>query len=524
MGEKESLKGLAAEVLKRSVSPRDPYEVAALLESMGWTDEQAASAFGREDVFGLARDVFELCTQSVTTRPVAKEPRLSFFAVLWNYVNGYLRGMMFAMPMAVSIFTVLTIRYSLWSYVYFSVEVATAIALGTIGSLLVTGGFCQAIARRGLMYVTQNEYNLARRFSFLAIRLGLIVVILVGLAVFIFNLIFTVFPMKMMSICLYYYFFLSCLWLTIAVLYMLRRELLFTGMIVLGIVMVFLMHEYLKMDIMVSQAIGLSAAAILAVVVVSWLFRRYERPVEPGIEVPPIPRTSIVVYTVMPYFVYGFLYFALLCTDRIVAWSANSVFMPYLIWFRGQYELGLDWALLALILPMGVVEVLINNFWFNVPVKQKSFSASNTARFNRVQVSAYYRQRALYGAIAVLSGLLVYLGTRFLETSGILDLYLFSDRVTYFVFTWGIVGYVFLTAGLLNALYLFSLSRPEPVVRATAYGVAANLSVGFVLSRIVEYHWAVLGLVAGAAVFFAFTTVYAVKSLGALDYYLYYLT
>lgn len=524
MGEKESLKDLAAEVLKRTVSPRDPYEVAALLESTGWTDEQAASAFGREDVFGLARDVFDLCAQGVTTRPAAREPRLSFFAVLRNYVSGYLRGMTFAMPMAVSIFAVLTIRYSLWSYVYFSVEIATAIALGTIGSHLVTGGFCQAIARRGLMYVIQNEYNLARRFSLLAVRLGLIVVILIGLALFIFNLVFTVFPIWMMSICLYYYFFLSCLWLTIAVLYMLRRELLFTCIIMLGIAMVFLMHEFLEIDIMVSQAIGLSAAAVLAVAVVSWLFRRYERPVEPGIELPPIPRASVVVYTVIPYFVYGFFYFALIFTDRIVAWSTTGAFMPYLIWFRGQYELGLDWALFALILPMGLVEVLISNFWLSVPIKQKSFSASDALRFNRMQVSAYYRQRTLYGAIAVLSGLLVYLGTRFLETSGMLNLYLFSDRVTYFVFTWGVVGYVLITAGLLNALYMFSLSRPEPIVRATAYGVGANLFVGFVLSRVVEYHWAVLGLVAGAAVFFVLTTVYAVRSLSALDYCLYYLT
>ncbi len=524
VAERETLKDLAAEVLKRTVSPRDPYEVAALLESMGWTDEQAASAFGSEDVFGLARDVYGICSQSVVTKPVAREARLPFHKAAWNYVSGYLRGMMFAMPMAISIFAVLTIRYSLWSYVYFSVEIATAIALGTIGSLLVTGGFCQAIARRGLMYVTLSEYNLARRFSFTIVRLGLVVVILLGLGVFVFNLVFAVFPTRIISVALFYYFFLSCLWLTITVLYMLRRELIFTAIIVLGIAMVFVMHEVFRMDIMVAQAIGLTCAALLALAVVLWLFRKYERPADPGVEVPPIPRASIVVYTVIPYFLYGFLYFALLCTDRIVAWSANSVFMPYLIWFRGQYELGLDWALLALILPMGMVEVLITNFWLNVPVKQKSFPASETDRFNRAQVDAYYRQTTVYGVVAVLSGVLVYLATRFLERSGVFDLYLFSDKVTYFVFTWGVVGYVFLTAGLLNAMYLFSLSRPDPVVRATAYAVGANFLLGFVASRVIDYHWAVLGLVAGAIVFFALTTVYAVRSLASLDYHLYYTT
>ncbi len=524
MAEKGSLKALAAEVLKRSISPKDHFEVAALLESMGWTDEEASATFGCGDVFGLARLVFDTAAHEVVTAPTAREPRVPLHAVVWGYVLGYLRGMMFAMPMAVSIFAVLLIRYSLWSYVYFSVEVATAIALGTIGSLVVTGGFCQALARRGLMYVVQNEYNLAKRFSFIVIRLGLVVVVSLGLGALAFNLVFGVFPMRMMSICLFYYFLLSCMWLTITVLYMLRREILFTGIIIMGIALVYVMHEFLGMDIMLSQGIGVSAAAALTVGVVLWLFTRHERPADPGIELPPIPRTSVVVYGVIPYFLYGVLYFALLCGDRVVAWSANDVFMPYLMWFRGQYELGLDWALLALIIPMGLVEVVITGFWRNVPVRERAFSAAETARFNRLQVVAYRRQTVVYAVLAIASGLAVYFGTMFLERSGVFDFRLFSDEVTFFVFTWGVAGYVFLTAGLLNALYLFSLSQPDPVVKATAYAVAADLLVGFVLSRVVAYHWAVLGMVCGAVVFFALTTVYSVRSLGSLDFCLYYST
>ncbi|NPV52525.1 MAG: hypothetical protein HPY71_03265 [Firmicutes bacterium] len=521
VGERESLGGLATEVMEKSRSPRDFYEVAALLESMGWTDSQARSVFGYDNVFELAKDVLDLCRKNVITKPVVREKRFPFFIILWDFIKSYLRGIMFAMPMAVSIFAMLTIRYSLWSYQYFSVEIATAIAIGTILSFLVTGGFTQAIARRGLMYIGQNEYNLARRFSFLMIRVGLIVIILAALAALAFNLVFEIFPLKMMSYILIYYFFLSCIWLTTTVLYMLRHELLFTGITVIGMITVILLHELFRLDIMLSQAIGLTITALLIFAMAAWLFHQHERRAEQGVELAPVPRMSLVVYTVIPYFIYGLLYFGFIYIDRVIAWSANSLFMPYVIWFRGEYELGLDWALLTLILPMGVVEVLINNFWMNLTARQKSFLARDSTRFNQIYVSTYRRQMALYAATAGASGIAVYFGMRLIDAYRLLDLHLFQNRVTYFVFAWGVVSYALIAAGLLNSLYLFSLSRPEPVVRAVLYASGADMLLGFVLSREIDYYYAVLGLVGGALVFFVLTSRYAVEALGALDFHVY---
>ncbi|MBW9234278.1 hypothetical protein JQK62_18805, partial [Leptospira santarosai] len=68
---------------------------------------------------------------------------------------------------------------------------------------------------------------------------------------------------------------------------------------------------------------------------------------------------------------YGFLYFSFLFVDRVNAWSKNEEFMPYVIWFRGQYELGLDFALLTIIIPMGVCEVVVNRLMFDLETSQK---------------------------------------------------------------------------------------------------------------------------------------------------------
>lgn len=519
--EKESLGGLAAAVMETTRSPRDSYEVAALLESMGWTDDQARAAFGQENVFELARDVLDVCKARVATRPVVREIRLSFLVKIWNIVANYVRGTMFAMPMAVSIFAMLTVRYSLWSYLYFSVEIATSIALGTFLSFLVAGGFTQAIARRGLIYIGQKEYELAKRFTFMMIRIGLGAMVLVGIGVLLFNFAFAIFPLRMVFYALVYFVFLTLTWLTITMLYMLSRQLIFTGITIVGIAIVYLLHEVLRLNIMVSQMIALSIVGALTIWSVLFLLRQRGPRTPEGDGLAPVPRLSLVVYTVVPYFLYGVLYFTFLYVDRIMAWSANSLFMPYFIWFRGEYELGLDWALLTLILPMGMVEVFINSFWLNLNTRQKATSADTIASFNRVYVLTYRRQLIYYTAAAAASGFLIYFGMKFVGSLKLLDLHIFDNPVTFTVFLWGVVGYALMAAGLLNALYLFSLSQPEPVVRAMGYSVGVNLFLGFVLSRELDYYWAVFGLVGGSLLFFILTCFYVVRVLNSLDFYVF---
>lgn len=521
-GKPKSLAALATEVLEKSSSPRDFYEVTAILESMGWTDARARGVFGYDGVFQLAEAVLDLCRQSFIVKDMVEQKTLPLFVALWNLMGNYLRGMMFAMPMAVSIFAMLTIRYSLWSYQYLSVELATAIATGTILSFLVTGGFMQAISRRGLMYIGLKEYHLARRLTLWMIRVGLVVTLLVALAAMLFNLVFVIFPWRMMIYGLIYYLFMSCLWLTTTVFYMLRRGLMLTVATVLGILIVIVAHEWFKLEIVPSQVVGLSVTAVITMAVASWLFWQYERKADKGIELPPVPRRSLVVYTLIPFFTYGFLYFALVYVDRVIAWSANSLYMPYVFWFRGEYELGLDWALLAIILPMGVVEVLVAGFWENLVARQKTFAAPDYPRFNALYLNAYRRQVVLYLLVTVASALLVFLGMRFVEAYRLLDVRLFQNKVTYFVFRWGVVAYALVSAGLLNSLYLFSLSQPAPVVRATLYSTGVNMVLGFILSRQIDYYWAILGLVGGALVFFYLTSRYAMKALADLDFYVYY--
>lgn len=511
---------LTEQVLKSSRAPENHYEIAAILESKGWGDDQARESFGAGDVFELAEQIWRSLQTKVITAPLSPVERMGLLPYIMNIVRSFLRGIIFAFPMVISIFAVLTIRYSLWSYMYFSLEIATSIAIGTILSFMVTGGFMQAIARRGYLYLTQNEYTLARRMSFYFIKLGLFVCIIIGLAISFFNLVFSVFTWNMIFICLFYYVFLSLCWLSVAVLYMLRQEITFTLLMGGGIGLVYVLHEWFKVSIMPAQMIALSIVSILSMSLATMMFVREERKAEER-TMPALPRLSIVFFTSIPYFIYGFLYFFFLNADRIIAWSANSLYMPYLIWFRGEYELGLDWALLTLIIPLGLVEVMINAFALRLYENLMLFKAEDIHLFNKLYHNLYIRYLFYYCVFSVTSGLLVYFAMIKIENLQLFELSIFVNKTTFFVFKWAVVAYVITAAGLISTLFLFCLSHPEPAVRGMLWACTVNMVVGFILSRWFDYSLAVFGLLAGAVVFACYTNLSVWRALKKLDYLIY---
>lgn len=512
------LNQLVEELADRSRHARDHFEIAAVLESMGWTDRSAAE-LGYDSVFDLAREVHVLIRRTVPVRsfvPRRDEPWLERLTFVVRY---FLRGTMFAMPMAVSIAAFLVLRYSLWASQYLSLELATSVVLGTILSFVVTGGFTQAVARRGMMYLGQEEHNLSRRVTFKFVRLGVAVVALVGVTVAFVNVALDIFPPKMIAYMVVYYGFLSVMWLSVTVLYMLQREFLFTVIITAGIAAVAVLHELFRLDIVRAQIVALTGVAGASLFTAIRLFRAAERAFTGEVEV-SLPRMSLIVYTALPFFGYGFLYFAFLFIDRVIGWSASSAYMPYFIWFRGDYELGHDFALLTLIIPLGMVEVTIRSAMRLLTELQSEYQLGQVQHFNRRYQHMYVRQLLIYALSAAMSGLILYQVIN-LVFAGVYAGWR-PGTVGTFVFRWAVVGYVVLAGGLMNTLFLFCLSQPLPVLRSLTTAAVVNTVVAFVASRVIAYHWAVLGLASGSAVFLALTTREVLRVLGNLDFYVYY--
>jgi len=538
--DRESLfQDLLEQIVKQRVQPEDKYEIAAILESIGWNDSRVAKSFGSEDVFGLAESFWDAIQNKVAASTYVPEKKLTVFSASIEVIRNFLRGLIFALPMAISVLSMLTLRFSLWSYENLSTELATSIAIGIILSFVVIGGFTQAIARRGFFYLSQGFYNMGRRITFTFVRIGFIFCALISAIILLVNLFVEVFPVHMVLIIVFYFFSLSAIWLSVTVMYILRKELVFTGLITFGIFIVWLLVRlYGIYNIILYQIIALNVVAIIGVLMVFYFFKAAERKMEKGIS-PSLPRMSITLYSILPYFTYGFLYFAFLYVDRVIGWSTNdSGFMPYIIWFRGPYELGLDFAILMLMIPMGVIEVVLGSFMLRIINEQENYLGSKTHVMNENFLHSYRKSLGIVSVISVFCAILIYFLVKFLDINyqSFLKLNLLGNRDTHFVFICGLIAYAILSVALMNAIILFSLSQPEIVNKAVSKAIIVNIVVGFLLSRwmswfignyravntgISGYCFSVIGLVIGSIVFVYFTSKSVVKVIKNLDYYIY---
>jgi len=513
---------LVGDVLGRHLHLQDPLEAAALLESMGWNDRRVQQEFGMSDVFELAEEIWQTAQRKISFTTFSKADKPGTFETLKELSRSFLRGVIFALPMAISVISMLTLKFSLWSFYNLEVEIATSIAIGTILSFMTVGGFTQAIARRGFYYIIQEHFYLARKTTFIFIGIGFALALILSVVILVTDLVFTLFPFRMLFYVIAYYILLNSIWLSVTAMYILRRELAFTGLIMLGIALVFVLYRVLGLDIIFSQIVSISLVSILSAIMLYHFFRVRERESKRS-AARQLPRMSIMLYSTIHYFIYGFLYFTFLYIDRVMAWSTNDVYMPYVIWFRGEYELGLDFALLMLILPMGFCEVSVTWFMRDLEARQKMFSGREVDAMNRKYLMVYFRTQLIHIANAVLSGCLMYwlafyIDRRYQAAGN--DSLLASD-VTVFVLVWGIVGYVILSVFLMNAVIMFALSQPKKMNHALLMGLVVNFIVGFLLSRWLDYHYAVFGLIAGSLVAAVLSTIQIVRVIRKLDYYLF---
>ncbi|WP_438448551.1 hypothetical protein [Gorillibacterium sp. sgz5001074] len=512
---------LMDDVLERQGRLQDSYEIAAILESMGWNDRRVRREFGFSDVFGLAEAMWIAVQDKLVHTDVPQTGNKGWLASAAELSRAFLRGVIFALPMAISVFSMLTLKFSLWSYENLSVELATSIAIGTILSFMTVGGFTQAIARRGFFYMIQGQYQLARRNTYLFIRVGFIVAIAVALLMLVLDLLFTLFPYRMLVYIVAYYVLLNSIWLTVTVMYILRREITFTALIMLGIAVVYVLYKILGMDIIYAQLLAISLVSVLGILLIGIFFRHDEKKMR--LKPAPLPRMSIMIYSTMHYFFYGFLYFTFLYIDRVMAWSTSSVYMPYIIWFRGEYELGLDFALLMLVLPMGFCEVSVSWLMKDLEAGQKMFMGSRTGDMNKKYRRLYLRTQVMHVAVSVISAVMIY------YAATVLDHYydlangksFLASSVTRFVLFWALASYTVLSVFLMNAVILFALSQPVKMNKALLPGIIANFIIGFLLSRWVGYEYAIFGLLAGSLLAAVLSSIQVMSVIKRLDYYLY---
>lgn len=511
---------LLTRVLRVNSSPQNELDVVAVLESLGWTDRQAQEQMGFSDLFELAHEMYPNIRSAVRQEAGGLVPQRSAGQMAWRFVLHVLRGMLFMLPILVSVMAMIVLHISYASFQYFNVSQATALALASFLSAVVTGGFIQSMAHSVYLFLGYGEPYMAKSVSRLWMRWGMYATVAVVAVLLVVDVPIRYMPLPLVAFMALYTFFLAAMWLAFAQLYVLHREYLLVGITLIAALCAYTIWRA-GLPVEVANVVSIALGTAIAWMVASSDFNRRGREGKHRVRVVR-PRNSQLAYIAGPYFLYGVMYFLYLYIDRLVAWSTQFAIMPYYIWFRGQYELGMDWSIIMLVLPVGLAEGLIYQLMQEIQFTSQRSSASSTDQMVKVFRDHYARSlvpMVIISAMGVLGGQLLVrwaAGVHFLAGATP------SSAIEHYVFTLSSVGYVLLGIALYNILLMFSLGVPQPALRTMVWALAVDFGAGMVLTRVFgQYQLGVWGLVFGSAFLLAATTRALFRLLPHIDFFMY---
>ena len=514
---------LRIQVQEANPDLQDPLDVAAILESMGWTDRQIEDQFGFADVFEASEDLFAAISQQVVQRPLPVRVTITRRALIWSIFRDIGHGLTFTLPMIVSVAAMITLHISFASYQYFSVPNATAIALATFLSFLTTGGYTQAMTNIYYVLTGMQKLQEIEATVFLVMRWSIITTVAFCGLLIVGDFVFPIMPENLVFLMILYTILLSMLWLSFTGLYILRREYFLTIITALAIFVAYWLHLR-GMAVQWAQAVAIAVASLSGLVTSVVIFRRRTRGFH-ALRGVFKTRLAQLAHGASAYFLYGIFYFVFVYVDRLVAWSSQTTYLPYNIWFRGQYELGMDWSLVALFLPLSVAEVLISTVMRRIENLEHRLGLRKDGEMAAYMRRTYFTMLGIFIAVSILGVVLTHVGVSLLAPTPLFRLSVPVRGVEPFVFLWSSWAYVLFLVAIFNVLMLFTLSHPRPALRVLGYGIVVDLVLGVLSTQLLNgYQYAVLGLVAACVFVAAYSTRMVLSVIPQLDYYLYRLT
>ena len=521
---------LAEQIRELVGNPLSVWAVAATIESLGIRDIDAHQEFGYSSVFELAHHVYNDIKQQIQFEAENEERKATDFEKpprgerFWRFLKYYSQGLLFSLPMISQIIAVILFRYSLWAWLEFNEAQATIVAFGTILAFVVTGGFTQTLGRSVTKYMSETNYLLAFDATKKIMKGGVITTAIVAVLFYVLNIIIPFYPQGMLFLGLIYYVLISLLILASGVLYALEQRLTILLIIISGTAVVIFGMDVLNIGIYLSHWIGMGITIVL-LGGYGYLYLRIKvRVLRQNLVKQSLPNTEVRYYINYRYFIYGFCYFLFLFLDRILAWSAGPPPPAFIMWFNTPYELGMDWALISMVITIAVLEYSVQAFSYQLMPLQKKAGFRSLKKFNQYFRGFYQRQVFLVFVFGIISIVLTFYSINSLRLFGddvpeIRDF--FANPMTTRVFWMASVSYLFMIIGLLHSLFFFTLNKPAFAMYSIMGGVAVNFVVGYTCSRVLGLEYAALGLGAGALAFAIISGLIAKSFFKHLDYYYY---
>jgi hypothetical protein len=364
------------------------------------------------------------------------------------------------------------------------------LTLAVMLSLVVCGGFMQAISRRGHLYVGVGQPGLAAIVCAYFVRIGALATVVAAAGGVAVGWLFDLSSWPYLVLWADEFVVLCALWLTWAVLTVRDEHWRVPATLAAGVVAFVLIRA--GHIAAFGQLIALGAVLAAAVVQVPRVFAR-ARGVEQATPVPN-PRMTVVLFRELPFVLYGTMFFSLLFAGHLV----------------GGRTPGLDLAVFSMLLASAGVEYASLRFAHHLTIAKHAALSGGPDTFRRDAGRVHLRGLAITAFTFVVTASVVAAAARVFVPSA-------------FDGTWPSLavadaGYFLLALGLLNALVLFTFHRPWSAIAIMAGGLAIDLVVGYGLGRAYGQSLAVLGGVGGGAFLVAASTIAVRRTLRRADH------
>lgn len=509
------------------------YVTLGCVESYGVREIDVKEDYGFDSVQQLANYIYDqihndLATGLKNDAQTQREKELKrkllkmrdMIAKRYISVKEYFIGFFHSIPIFIQVAAIVLFGISLWGYIRFNEVQATSVILGVILGFVVSAGFIQVLGRQVSFFWYRKNWVLAKVSVIHMMKTFLKTMTTLALIGIIGNLILPLFPTRFLIIIFLYGFLIGFLLLNLAPLYTIKYRWVISAIITLGTCTTILMFKYLDWSIYLIHALNIFMCIILSLIATELIYRKITATSnDENTEVTPAMLMSI--YGNLNYFLYGTLVFVFVFLDRILAWSSPKQHdLPFVIYYQQEYEVGMDLAIIVFFMLAGTLEYAISSFTRFLDYKQQVLNVQDSQKFKNEVKSLYFKHVIVLGLSTIISSLFIY----FIITQPWGYQWAFHEplsQISLMVCVLGGFGYLFLSVGLLNVLYLFTLNRHQSSVFNIGIALIVNLVVGVICSRLISYEYSVVGMLVGSLIFMILTTASVLRFFRHIEYHYY---
>jgi hypothetical protein len=498
-----SLQNLIDSIYTNYPNVCDPWEIVAIVEALGYTDKTIEIEFGCPNALVLGqfiyaqRDRFNFTDVDIRNAKTS----LRFSDELNIFIAQFSHSFIYTIPFIILL--VLNYLPIDTKIDFLHPELNSLFGFVTMASLITSSGFVQTIGRRGLFYMGLNDPIQANRICTSILSMGVFTTILLSSFGVMFGFYQGIAADRYIIIAGVYYLILSTIWMLFAIVGLQYRFAAPT--ILIGITCCFFVFRvFLKLSAIEAQ-LAMIAIAFISLVILYISNRIKYRSIQPKFgKLVALPNLSVLIYLLLPYFLYGIVYFGFIFADRLVA---NITTAGHLILVAGNnldYQDSMDLALLNLLLIVPLVE------YFSYKLIMYWYDLAKYMTLAQADSLSWQLQKKYW---SLLGRIFLYFGLLMAVTIVLLSI-LHRTQAANILTIVACMGYLLFAIGLFNTVILLSLDRLQDVLGVLATAMAIDFIIGYLLGSLFGVYFAVVGLIVGA-IFFAIAS--SQKILKAID-------